>query len=205
MADKKKKKGHLKEGAEAVASGTDAQEGGQPGRRWTVSMAVPGSMIENTQNLEFATFVAGQVARTAAIYNVDEVVVIDDTPQRKDGTVGSGSAFLARILQYVETPQYLRKALIPMHPDLRLAGLLPPLDAPHHMRATEWKAYREGVVMQSRPGSGSYIDIGLDRTAYVQQQLPQNQRVTLFVGDTPQVQFMQDFGESMILGKVRVA
>jgi hypothetical protein len=26
------------------------------------------------------------------------------------------------VAQYLETPQYLRKALIPMHPDLRLAG-----------------------------------------------------------------------------------
>ena len=203
MAEKSKGKGHAKGGAQAVNSGKDqAHAEAQQGRKWTVSMAVPGSMIENTQNLEFATFVAGQVARTAAIYNVDEVVVIDDTPQRKDGTVGSGAAFLARILQYLETPQYLRKSLIPMHPDLRLAGLLPPLDAPHHMRATEWKPYREGLVMQSRAGSGSYIDIGLDRTAYVQQQLPQNQRVTLYVGDNPRVQFMQDFGESMILGEV---
>lgn len=63
-----------------------------------------------------------QIARTAAIFNVDELVIIDDTPQRKDGTVSAGAAFLARVAQYLETPQYLRKALIPMHPDLRLAG-----------------------------------------------------------------------------------
>ena len=46
---------------------------GGSGRAWTVSIAVPGSIIDNTQNLEFATFVAGQIARTAAIFNVDEV------------------------------------------------------------------------------------------------------------------------------------
>jgi predicted SPOUT superfamily RNA methylase MTH1 len=63
-----------------------------------------------------------QVARTAAIFCVDELVIVDDTPQRKDGTVSAGAAFLARVAQYLETPQYLRKALIPMHPDLRLAG-----------------------------------------------------------------------------------
>lgn len=63
-----------------------------------------------------------QIARTAAIFNIDELVIIDDTPQRKDGTVSAGAAFLARVAQYLETPQYLRKALIPMHPDLRLAG-----------------------------------------------------------------------------------
>jgi hypothetical protein len=32
------------------------------GRCYTVSMAVPGSIIDNTQNIEFATFVAGQVS-----------------------------------------------------------------------------------------------------------------------------------------------
>ncbi len=30
-----------------------------------------------------------------------------------------------------------RRALIPMHPDLKYAGVLPPLDAPHHLRSTE--------------------------------------------------------------------
>lgn len=143
-----------------------------------------------------------QVARCAAIFNVDELVVIDDTSQRKDGTVGAGAAFLARVAQYLETPQYLRKALIPMHPDLRLAGLLPPLDAPHHMRASEWKPYREGLVLKVQPGVGSYVDIGLDRMAFVPQQFAPNTRVTLAVGDAPQVQFMADFGENMIMGKV---
>jgi predicted SPOUT superfamily RNA methylase MTH1 len=56
-------------------------------------------------------------------------------------------AFLARILQYVECPQYLRRRLFPMHPDLQFAGLLPPLDAPHHLRRGDVSRYREGVVV----------------------------------------------------------
>jgi predicted SPOUT superfamily RNA methylase MTH1 len=90
-----------------------------------------------------------------------------------------------------------------MHSDLRLAGLLPPLDAPHHMRASEWKQYREGLVLKVQPGVGSYVDIGLDRMAFVPQAVAVNTRVTLAVGESPQVQFMQDFGENMILGQVR--
>ena len=43
------------------------------GRPWTVSIAVASSVIDNTQNAEFATYVAGQIARAAAIFNVDEV------------------------------------------------------------------------------------------------------------------------------------
>ena len=49
-----------------------------------------------------------------------------------------------------------------MHRDLRLAGQLPPLDAPHHMRADEWRAFREGVVAAAAPGAGSLLDVGLD-------------------------------------------
>lgn len=56
-----------------------------------------------------------------------------------------------------------------MHPDLRLAGALPPLDAPHHMRATEWAPYREGVVVSSVPGEGSLLNVGLDKVSYACQ------------------------------------
>ena len=50
-----------------------------------------------------------------------------------------------------------------MHKDLRLSGQLPPLDAPHHMRATEWGEFREGVVLASEPKAGSLLDVGLDK------------------------------------------
>jgi predicted SPOUT superfamily RNA methylase MTH1 len=70
------------------------------------------------------------------------------------------------------------------------------------MRASEWKPYREGLVLRSQPGGGSYVDIGLDRMAYVQQSVAPNTRVTLQLGEQPQVQFMPDFGEHMIIGKV---
>ena len=32
----------------------------------------------------------------------------------------SGTAFLMRILRYLETPQYMRKSLFPMHSSLRV-------------------------------------------------------------------------------------
>lgn len=49
------------------AAAGDSQEAGAAdgpstsGRPYTVSMAVSSSSIDNTQNIEFATFVAGQV------------------------------------------------------------------------------------------------------------------------------------------------
>lgn len=73
-----------------------------------------------------------------------------------------GLACLPSIVQYAETPQYLRKQLFPMHPSLRLAGLLNPLDAPHHMRADDLCPFREGVVLDRtiKKGAGSFVDIG---------------------------------------------
>jgi hypothetical protein len=49
-----------------------------------------------------------------------------------------------------------------MHQDLRYAGMLPPLDAPHHLRASEWGPFREGVVRRCDPVNGSCIDVGLE-------------------------------------------
>lgn len=76
-----------------------------------MSIAVGASVIENTQSAELATAAAGQIARAAAIFNVDEIVVIDDAVDlpREPGAVGAAAAFLARVLQYLETPQYLRR------------------------------------------------------------------------------------------------
>ena len=51
------------------------------------------------------------------------------------------------------------RALVPMHKDFRLAGALPPLDAPHHMRADEWRSFREGAVVQSAAGKLSLTQI----------------------------------------------
>lgn len=39
----------------------------------TVSIAVPGSVMNNAQTRELRTYLAGQIARAACIYNVDEV------------------------------------------------------------------------------------------------------------------------------------
>ena len=59
-----------------------------------------------------------------------------------------------------------------MHPDLRLAGALPPLDAPHHMRSTEWAMYREGVVISSVSGEGSLLNVGLDKVSSIHSGSP---------------------------------
>lgn len=112
----------------------------------TISIAVPGSILENAQSAELRTYLAGQIARAACVFCVDEVIVYDDIGDKFDTkkskhedadgikVARKSCVQLARILQYLECPQYLRKHFFPLHKDLEFAGLLNPLDAPHHLR-----------------------------------------------------------------------
>ncbi|CBQ69820.1 conserved hypothetical protein [Sporisorium reilianum SRZ2] len=171
------------------------------GRKFTLSVAIPGSIVLNAQSPELQSRLAAHIARACAIFNVDEIVVFDEgevrtgegdlyqhrhnqqnrgtkrrfladgeQEQQQEGE-GEGKGFdphtyLARVLQYLETPQYLRKALFPMHRDLRLAGLMPPLDCPHHLRFEDHSAYREGVTVDAphwatRARDSVYVNVGL--------------------------------------------
>jgi hypothetical protein len=70
-------------------------------------------------------------------------------------------SFMARLLQYCECPQYLRRQFFPMHPDLQFAGLLAPIDAPHHVRVEDHCKYREGVVWEKTGKAGSLVNCGI--------------------------------------------
>lgn len=157
----------------------------------TVSLAVPGSIIDNAQSAELATRLAGQIARAATIFRIDEVVVFDNKSESLNGDSAldsmdkneSGAAFLIRILQYLETPQYLRKVLFPRHNSLKFVGLLPPLDAPHHLRKHEWGPYREGVTLKERSSDPrTLVDVGLSKMFFIDQVLEPGRRVTVAMG-----------------------
>ncbi|KAJ8682473.1 hypothetical protein QAD02_018265 [Eretmocerus hayati] len=153
----------------------------------TISIAVPGSILENAQSAELRTYLAGQIARAACIYKIDEIVVFDDRgPQEKTDEYALDEARpsclqLARILQYLECPQYLRKYFFPLHKDLQFAGLLNPLDAPHHLRQQDVSEYREGVVSNKplKAGKGSLVNVGLLQDVRVDKVLTSNIRVTV--------------------------
>ena len=170
------------------------------GRLYTVSIALPGSILDNAQSLELRAYLAGQVARAAAVFNVDEIVIFDEMNRTSQSTEfsglmksGQGDKQLFHILQYLECPQYLRKSFFPKHPDLAHAGLLNPLDTPHHLRESDRSLYREGVVLKKpvKDGGGSYADIGLRqiggsvKECLLNMTVPEGQRVTVKLDDQP--------------------
>lgn len=156
----------------------------------TVSIAVAGSILENTQSPELRTYLAGQIARAACIFQVDEIVIFDDFPDevgdKKSVVVGSRPINrcciqMGRILQYLECPQYLRKHFFPIHDDLKYCGILNPLNAPHHLSVKDDFEYREGVVTNKpvKKGKGSIINAGLPNDIFCDKLLTPGVRCTI--------------------------
>ena len=152
-------------------------------RHFTVSVAVPGSILDNAQSDELRTYLAGQVARSMVIFKVDEVIIFRDgtAPELGVKKKRDSTAQMAKILQYLETPQYLRKLLYPMHHDLQFAGLLNPLDTPHHMRVDEETTFREGIVLDRpvKQGKGSLVNCGTRKSVRIDRHLLPGTRVTV--------------------------
>jgi len=166
------------------------------GRDWTLSIALPGSILDNAQSPELRTYLAGQIARACAVFQVDEVIIFDESGDFEDDTKGEFTGVkkkgnpnqtLGRILQYLECPQYLRKDLFPHHKDLKYAGLLNPLDTPHHLRQSEFSQYREGIILDrpasQKKGKGSWVNCGIDKDVRVDLNAPAGQRVTVRFDD----------------------
>ncbi|XP_050293511.1 putative methyltransferase C9orf114 [Anthonomus grandis grandis] len=160
----------------------------------TLSIAVPGSILENAQTPELRSYLAGQIARAACIFQANEVIVFDDycdEVNAKKGTLLDGTneekvsrqscIQLGRILQYLECPQYLRKSFFPIHNDLKYCGLLNPLNAPHHLGLYDDFLFREGVVLNTpvKPGKGSIVNVGLLKQVQVDKVLLPGIRCTV--------------------------
>ena len=146
-----------------------------------LSIAIPASLVSDVPHLREKTFRIGLIGRAAAIFRVDEIIVFPDVlvfDQSKEMNL------IATILSYMETPQYLRKRLFKIKPELRYAGILPPLRTPHHPLTNKLKdltveEHREGVVITSVK-KGSLLDIGVERPVLIPKKgIPINTRVTV--------------------------
>jgi predicted SPOUT superfamily RNA methylase MTH1 len=61
-----------------VAVEPNNQEPKKKGRVYTLSIAVPSSILSKVQSKELKTYVCGQIARSACLYSVDEIIVYNE-------------------------------------------------------------------------------------------------------------------------------
>ena len=140
----------------------------------------------STKTFEHKTLLSGTIARAAAVFCVDEIIVFDDDPSTippyllkhqpkntkktkvelqalvppQDEGYQNPDQFLFHLLSYMECPPFLRVPLIPRHENLNKAGMLPSLDMPHHLRAHDWCQYREGMVEDTEEVEAYYNNNG---------------------------------------------
>ncbi len=143
------------------------------GRRLVVS--IPDSVLEDKDSLRDKTAKLGVIARACATYGVDTIEVFRDPSGR-----GEGSA-IRRVLEYLETPQYLRKRLYPLDEALRYAGLLPPLRIPSHKPRVPFGTLPVGEVREGVANSDGSVDIGLDVAPRLKEKVPPGKRVSVKV------------------------
>ena len=117
-----------------------------------LSVFIPDSFLAETKDLKLRTSKIGVLGRALAVFEVDDVVVYKDLTVQDEKKEGDGD-FIAEVLSYMDTPQYLRKEAIPIKSELRHVGILPPLRTPHHPSSSEPKMgeYRKGLVTPDEP------------------------------------------------------
>jgi predicted SPOUT superfamily RNA methylase MTH1 len=122
----------------------------------------------------------GLIARACAIFGVREIILYADDARRDQR---EDLKFSELILNFVETPQYLRKRMFRLTPLLRFTGILPPLQTPHHdvphsIRESKVGDIRDGIVTGRLDGALA-VDVGLDRSVGCPGNLPTGSRVTV--------------------------
>ena len=145
-----------------------------------LAIAIPASVISDTPHLREKTSKIGLIGRAAAIFRVDEIIVYPDNSKANQLI---DLDFIALLLNYLETPQYLRKRLFKIEPNLQFAGILPPLRTPHHPvsgnRDLKVGEYREGMVL-SKTKEGLLVDIGVEQPTLLREtQYAVGDRLTL--------------------------
>jgi predicted SPOUT superfamily RNA methylase MTH1 len=130
----------------------------------TLSVAIPDSSLIDSKTLMEKSLRVAQFARAISIFRVKKVYLYHDV----SFTVQSNDLkLITLLLEYLDTPQYLRKLLYPKMKILQFAGMLPPIQSPHHkkfVRASEIRGeeVRTGVLLRDK---GKWVaNVGLDRT-----------------------------------------
>jgi len=151
--------------------------------RKRLCIAIPASVVSDTPHLRERTSKIGSIGRAAAIFRVDEIVIFPDS---SEGSQKTEMDLVSTLLSYLETPQYLRKRLFKLNPDLQYAGILPPLRTPHHplnrkIRQLRVGEFREAVTL-SRAEKQAFVDIGVEQPALIRgKDLAVGQRITVRV------------------------
>lgn len=138
-----------------------------------LAVAIPDTLLEERASLRDKSVKLGIVARACAIYGVDVVEVFRDPK-------GHGElALIRKVLEFLETPQYLRRKLFPLDEALQYAGVLPPLRIPSHKPMVSVEELKVGEIREGVTNVDGTLDIGLEELARFAGSSKPNVRLTV--------------------------
>ncbi|CAI4049004.1 hypothetical protein SKDZ_13G4370 [Saccharomyces kudriavzevii ZP591] len=161
------------------------------------SLCIPSTLVADCRNLSQITHKVYHVAKVASLFNVSELVILEDNPPRSTSKKKiSNAKLILALLQYFVTPPYLRNTVFneKFRPYLVAASKLPRLSTLPFTRyeKQDHGRYREGLTIKmQKPTSArkktgkefkqtKYINIGKPEALALQNQLvPINARVTI--------------------------
>jgi methyltransferase len=106
-------------------------------------ITMPDSSLADEQTRRDKSIKIAQFARACSIFRVKRIYIYHDSLSQFEK---DDPHLLKTILQYLDTPQYLRKILYPRMQQLEYAGILHPIKAPHHKAPEDIKKVKEGDV-----------------------------------------------------------
>lgn len=137
-----------------------------------LSIFVPNSFLAESKDSKIRTYKVGLIGRYAALFRANNIVIYNDN---SDGGSRDDALYMKTILEYMDTPQYLRKQVFPITPELKNVGILPPLRTPYHPSSDDLQVgdFRKGLT-KKRVRKGTMVDIGVDQLALCKEKLSVN-------------------------------
>jgi predicted SPOUT superfamily RNA methylase MTH1 len=125
-------------------------------------LAIPDSFLYGITSEIDRTYKVFQLARTLSIFRVDNVYLYHD---KIINPTNNEIKFLTTLLEYLDTPQYLRKKIYPMVDFLRYVGKLHPIRSPHHKDRVSLNKVKEGEIrigVLEKKDNLYFVDVGLN-------------------------------------------
>ena len=126
-------------------------------------IAIPDSCLIESQTILDKSYKISQISRSCSIFCVNKIIIYHDRSVKAEGM---DKKILKTILEYLDTPPYLRKKIYPKMWILKHAGILPPIKSPHHKALIDIKKIRNheirfGFVIKQY--DSLYVDVGLEK------------------------------------------
>ena len=126
-------------------------------------VAIPDSSLIESQTILDKSYKISQISRSCSIFCVNKIIIYHDRSVKAEKI---DKKILKTILEYLDTPPYLRKKIYPKMWILKHAGILPPIKSPHHKALIDIKDIKDteirfGFVVKQN--DSLYVDVGLEK------------------------------------------